>query len=52
MRNIEALMMGPKFTCEKCDLKLWQIGSTYFKVTTGYEDEDGNMHCNIKKVKI
>ena len=52
MRNIEALMMGPKFECEKCNLKLWQRGDEFFKLTNGYRDAEGNIHDNVKKVKI
>ncbi len=52
MRNIERLGMGPKYSCNQCDLKLWQRGNEYFRVTNGYRDADGNIHNNVKKVKI
>lgn len=52
MRNIERLGMGPKYSCNQCDLKLWQRDNEYFRVTNGYRDADGNIHNNVKKVKV
>ncbi len=52
MRNIERLMMGPKFLCDQCDLHLWQRGEKFFKIEGSYIDDDGSIHHYIKKVKI
>ena len=52
MRNIEALMMGPKFRCNQCDLQVWQNREKFFRLDGSYQDEDGNSHYNIKDLKI
>lgn len=52
MENVERLGMGPKYKCEKCNLKLYQRGSTFHRLKRGIPDEYGYADYEVIEVKI
>ncbi len=50
MRNITALMMGPDFKCEQCELKIWKRFNTLLKVIGTSRDPEGNSQLKMGKI--